>query len=44
VFKVAAEIIISARRILVRVSSIWPHLAHLIEVARHGGAKLRSTG
>ncbi len=44
VFKVAAEIIVSARRILVRVSSSWPHLAHLITVARHSGAEIRGTG
>lgn len=44
VFKLAAEVIVSARRVLVRVSSNWPHLAHLIAVARRSGAETRYTG
>jgi hypothetical protein len=32
--KVAAEIIVSARRILVRLSGTWPHLDHFEDVSR----------
>lgn len=32
--KVAAEIVVSARRVLVRLSSSWPYLDHFAEVAR----------
>lgn len=32
--KVAAEVIVRARRVLVRLSGSWPHLDHLIEVSR----------
>jgi hypothetical protein len=32
--KVAAEIIVSARRILVRLSGTWPHLDHFADVSR----------
>jgi hypothetical protein len=31
--KVAAEVIVSARRILVRLSSCWPHLHHYLQVS-----------
>ena len=30
--KVAAEVIVSARRVLVRLSACWPHLPHLTDV------------
>jgi hypothetical protein len=30
--KVAAEVIVSARRVVVRLSSHWPHLPHLADV------------
>ena len=32
--KVAAEVFVSARRIVVRVSAHWPHLPHLADVTR----------
>jgi len=32
--KVAAEVVVSARRILVRLSAHWPHLRHYAQVAR----------
>jgi hypothetical protein len=32
--KVAAEIIVSARRILIRLSGTWPHLDHFANVSR----------
>lgn len=31
VMKVAAEIVVSARRIMVRLSSHWPYLSHLTD-------------
>jgi hypothetical protein len=31
--KVAAEVLVSARRVVVRLSSHWPHLRHLADVA-----------
>lgn len=32
--KVAAEVIVRARRVIVRLSGSWPHLDHLLEVSR----------
>jgi hypothetical protein len=43
-FKVAAEVLVSARRVLVRLSASWPHLHHFTDVARHTGALINNTG
>ena len=32
--KVAAEVTVSSRRVLVRLSAHWPHLPHLADVTR----------
>jgi hypothetical protein len=33
--KVAAEVLVSARRVVVRLSSSWPHLDHFQQLCRH---------
>lgn len=43
-FKVAAEVFVTARRVMVRVSAHWPYLKHLIEVARQTGAVIVPSG
>ena len=32
--KVAAEVIVRARRVIVRLSGSWPHLDHFLQVSR----------
>lgn len=39
-FKVAAEVLVTARRVVVRVSAHWPYLADLVEVSSQTGATL----
>lgn len=43
-FKVAAEVIVTARRVVVRVSAHWPYLKHLIDVASQTGAAVVPSG
>jgi hypothetical protein len=43
-FKVAAEVYVSARRVVVRVSSHWPYLADLIAVSGQTGASIEAGG
>jgi hypothetical protein len=41
--KVAAEVIIRARRVIVRLSSSWPHLDHLLQVGQAVTRHMRSS-
>ncbi len=41
--KVAAEITVSARRVLVRLSSSWPHLGELFRIGTRRGAPANAT-
>lgn len=43
-FKVAAEVYVTARRVVVRVSSHWPYLSDLIAVSGQTGATLEASG
>jgi hypothetical protein len=41
--KVAAEVIVRARRVIVRISGSWPHRDHLVEVSRAVAQSLAPT-
>jgi hypothetical protein len=43
-FKVAAEVFVTARRVVVRVSSHWPCLADLIAVSAQTGVTIEASG